>query len=93
MVRMDDALAEAKLKAKMLLQVHDELVFEVPDKDVAKTLPVVKQVMEDAPHPGRAASCAAAGRGESRRQLGRGALAHCCHSGTVRSTRTRNPVT
>jgi DNA polymerase-1 len=51
MVRMEDALAEAKLKAKMLLQVHDELVFEVPDKDVAKTLPVVKKVMEDAPHP------------------------------------------
>jgi DNA polymerase-1 len=51
MVRMEDALAEAKLKAMMLLQVHDELVFEVPDKDVAKTLPVVKKVMEDAPHP------------------------------------------
>ena len=42
---------EAKLSAQMLLQVHDELVFEVPDKDVAKTLPVVKRVMEDAPHP------------------------------------------
>ena len=51
MVRMDDALSDAKLKAKMLLQVHDELVFEVPDKDVAKTLPIVKKVMEDAPHP------------------------------------------
>ena len=48
---MDDALADAKLKAQMLLQVHDELVFEVPDKEVAKTLPVVKKVMEDAPHP------------------------------------------
>ena len=51
MVRMDDALSDAKLKAKMLLQVHDELVFEVPDNDVEKTLPVVKRVMEDAPHP------------------------------------------
>jgi DNA polymerase-1 len=51
MARMDDALAHAKLKAKMLLQVHDELVFEVPEKEVAKTLPVVKKVMEDAPHP------------------------------------------
>ncbi len=51
MARMDDALFEAKLSAKMLLQVHDELVFEVPDKDVAKTLSVVKRVMEDAPHP------------------------------------------
>ena len=35
--------------AQMLLQVHDELVFEVPDGEVAKTLPVVKRVMEDAP--------------------------------------------
>ena len=32
MIRMDDALAAAKLSAQMLLQVHDELVFEVPDE-------------------------------------------------------------
>ena len=35
----------------MLLQVHDELVFEVPDDEVETTLPVVQQVMEDAPLP------------------------------------------
>jgi DNA polymerase-1 len=51
MIRMDDALASAGLNARMLLQVHDELIFEVPEQDVAKTLPVVKKVMEDAPHP------------------------------------------
>jgi DNA polymerase I len=51
MIRMDDALAKKKLAAQMLLQVHDELVFEVPDAEVEKTLPVVKKVMEDAPHP------------------------------------------
>jgi DNA polymerase-1 len=51
MVRMDEALAKHKLNAKMLLQVHDELVFEVPEAEVEKTLPVVKRVMEDAPHP------------------------------------------
>jgi DNA polymerase I len=56
MVRMDDALAEKKLSAQMLLQVHDELIFEVPDSEVAKTLPVVKKVMEDAPLPMRALS-------------------------------------
>jgi DNA polymerase-1 len=51
MGRMDAALAKAKLNARMLLQVHDELVFEVPDEEVAKTLPVVKKVMEEAPLP------------------------------------------
>jgi DNA polymerase-1 len=51
MIRMEEALAAKKLGAQMLLQVHDELVFEVPDAEVEKTLPVVKKVMEDAPHP------------------------------------------
>jgi DNA polymerase I len=51
MVRMDAALEKEKLKALMLLQVHDELVFEVPETEVEKTLPVVKKVMEDAPLP------------------------------------------
>ena len=35
----------------MLLQVHDELIFEVPDNEVAATLPVVQHVMQDAPFP------------------------------------------
>jgi DNA polymerase-1 len=51
MVRMDAALGRARLSAQMLLQVHDELVFEVPDDEVEATLPVVKKVMEDAPLP------------------------------------------
>ena len=51
MIRMDEALTARKLNAQMLLQVHDELVFEVPEGEVAKTLPVVKKVMEDAPLP------------------------------------------
>src|SRR5260370_25598619 len=51
MIRMEDALAEKKLSAKMLLQVHDELIFEVPDDEVAATLPVVQHTMQDAPFP------------------------------------------
>jgi DNA polymerase I len=51
MIRMEDALAKERLAAQMLLQVHDELIFEVPDQEVAATLRVVKRVMEDAPLP------------------------------------------
>ncbi|MDE2471903.1 MAG: DNA polymerase I, partial [Bradyrhizobium sp.] len=51
MIRMEEALAEHKLSAQMLLQVHDELIFEVPDGEVAATLPVVQHVMQDAPFP------------------------------------------
>jgi DNA polymerase-1 len=51
MIRMEDALAEKRLSAQMLLQVHDELIFEVPGDQVAATLPVVQHVMQDAPFP------------------------------------------
>ncbi len=51
MIRVEDALAARKLSAQMLLQVHDELIFEVPDDEVEATLPVVQHVMQDAPFP------------------------------------------
>jgi DNA polymerase-1 len=51
MIRMDAALTKKKLNAQMLLQVHDELVFEVSDAEVEKTLPVVTSVMVEAPLP------------------------------------------
>src|SRR3954463_6525054 len=51
MIRIEPALTKAKLNAKMLLQVHDELIFEVPESEVEKTLPVIRKVMTDAPHP------------------------------------------
>jgi DNA polymerase-1 len=56
MVRMEAALKKAKLAATMLLQVHDELVFEVPKGEVEKTLPVVTKVMIEAPLPAVALS-------------------------------------
>jgi DNA polymerase-1 len=51
MIRMEPELAQAKLRAQMLLQVHDELIFEVPEDEVADTITIVKDVMESAPHP------------------------------------------
>ena len=51
MIRMEPELNKAKLGAQMLLQVHDELIFEVPEDEVETTMPIVKSVMEDAPHP------------------------------------------
>jgi DNA polymerase-1 len=51
MIRMDAALDEARLSARMLLQVHDELVFEVPEAEVEATIPLVKRVMENAAEP------------------------------------------
>src|SRR4029077_4018586 len=51
MMRIEPALDQAKLRAQMLLQVHDELIFEVPEKEVKDTIAVVKSVMQDAPHP------------------------------------------
>ncbi|MDA0341518.1 MAG: DNA polymerase I [Proteobacteria bacterium] len=51
MVQVPKALDKAKLNARMLLTVHDELLFEVPDAELEATTALVRQVMEDAPHP------------------------------------------
>ncbi len=52
MIRMPGALADASLAhTTMLLQVHDELIFEVRDGEVEKALPVVREVMETAAEP------------------------------------------
>ncbi|MEQ1864110.1 MAG: DNA polymerase I [Micropepsaceae bacterium] len=51
MIRMPEALKAKKLSARMLLQVHDELVFEAPNDEVKATSEVVRRVMEGACHP------------------------------------------
>jgi len=49
MIQMPDATRH--LPARMLLQVHDELIFEVPETAVDETIAVVKDVMENAAEP------------------------------------------
>ncbi len=51
MMRMEAALDAENLTALMLLQVHDELVFEVPESEVEATMPLVARVMEQAAEP------------------------------------------
>jgi len=53
MRRIPAALEKAGLKARMLLQVHDELVFEAPEGEADATAALVKSVMESAPLPAR----------------------------------------
>lgn len=49
MIRMPAAIAG--LDAKMLLQVHDELLFEVSEADADRLIPIAKEVMEGSSHP------------------------------------------
>ena len=56
MMRMPRALSDAGLKTKMLLQVHDELVFEAPEAEAATAAALIKRVMETAAEPAVALS-------------------------------------
>src|SRR3546814_19532216 len=74
MIRVPPALEKASLRARMLLQVNDELLLEVPEGEVEKTSAVVREVMENACHPAVQPSVplvAAAGTGRT------WAEAHC----------------
>ncbi|HEY2541339.1 MAG TPA: DNA polymerase I, partial [Stellaceae bacterium] len=51
MIRIPAALADAGLRARMLLQVHDELLFEVPETESQATAEIVRVVMEGACAP------------------------------------------
>ena len=51
MIKMEPALSAAGLSASMLLQVHDELIFEVEDNEVEKAIPIIVDVMENASMP------------------------------------------
>ena len=51
MIRMPGALVEAGLSARVLLQVHDELVFEAPESEAEATCAVARKVMQGAAAP------------------------------------------
>lgn len=48
MIRIQDGLKKNKWKSRMILQIHDELVFEVPDDEIDRLSKMVKTEMEDA---------------------------------------------
>ena len=48
MLRVQENLKASKLSAKMLLQVHDELILEVPPQEIAKVIVILKECMENA---------------------------------------------
>jgi DNA polymerase-1 len=47
MIRIDAAIRERELKSQMTLQVHDELVFEVPEEEVDIMRSLVREQMEN----------------------------------------------
>lgn len=48
MIKVDGAIAENNLASKMIMQVHDELVFEVPGDEVTQTMELIRDAMQDA---------------------------------------------
>jgi DNA polymerase-1 len=51
MVRMDELIRSRSLRSRMLLQVHDELVFELPEADAERAREVIGTVMAGAAEP------------------------------------------
>ena len=48
MIRLAPRLAEAGLKARLVLQVHDELLLEVPNGEIDRLVPILVDTMEGA---------------------------------------------
>ncbi|MDC0864930.1 DNA polymerase, partial [Rickettsiaceae bacterium] len=47
MINLDKGLKKRSMKAKMILQIHDELIFEVPEDEVDEASKLIKSVMEN----------------------------------------------
>jgi len=48
MLKVDEALRRENLETKMIMQVHDELLFESPEAEVEKAMGIIKKAMETA---------------------------------------------
>ncbi|MFT7121713.1 MAG: DNA polymerase-1 [Neolewinella sp.] len=48
MIRIDKALQDGDFKTKMVLQVHDELVFDMPKDEVDRVIPIIEELMREA---------------------------------------------
>ncbi len=70
MIRIDAALRERGLKSRMTLQVHDELVFEVPEREVETMRTLVRDQMENV-HPLTVPLLVEVGVGKNWRDLSR----------------------
>jgi DNA polymerase-1 len=46
MIRIQNRIEELGLSTKMIMQVHDELVFEIPEEEIPKALPMIQKEME-----------------------------------------------
>jgi DNA polymerase-1 len=65
MINIDKAMIDAKFKSKMILQVHDELVFESYPEELTELLPLVKKLMENALPLGRVPVLVETGTGKN----------------------------
>jgi DNA polymerase-1 len=47
MISIDKKMAEQNLKTGLILQIHDELIFEIPERELDKRREIVKDIMEN----------------------------------------------
>jgi DNA polymerase-1 len=48
MLKVDEAIRRENLETKMIMQVHDELLFEAPESEVERAIPIIRKAMETA---------------------------------------------
>ena len=47
MIKIDKEIKKTKLQVHMILQIHDELIFELPNNQVDRASPIIKSIMEN----------------------------------------------